>query len=65
MNTGLQKAIELSGGTQNSLAELLGVKQGHVYYWIKKQLPVNRAIQIEQALKGQVKREELRPDVFS
>ena len=58
------KAIHLSGGTQQTLADLLGVTQAHVSYWKCNQIPVKRAIEIERALNGQVTRNELRPDIF-
>jgi len=64
MNT-LNKAIELSGGTQQKLADLLGVKQQHVSYWVNNGLPICRAIQIETALNKAVTRQELLPEIFN
>lgn len=60
----LQRAINLAGGKQQALADLLNVKQAHVSYWVMNELPVKRALQIEKALEGQVTRYELRNDIF-
>ena len=60
---GLQKAVDIIG-SQTALARLLGVKQQHVYYWLKKNVPANRVLQIERALHGRVTRYELRPDLY-
>lgn len=64
MNVGVQKAVDFAGG-QTALANLCGVKQAHVWKWLRmKQIPAERAIQIETATKGHVTRQELRPDIF-
>lgn len=60
----LLKAIEIVGG-QSQLAELLGVKQGHVAMWVhrnKKAPPAEYVLRIEE-ITG-VSRYQLRPDIF-
>jgi DNA-binding transcriptional regulator YdaS (Cro superfamily) len=61
--TALQKAVAISGG-QVALAKKLGLKQGHVWWWLNrsKRIPAEQTIAVEQ-LTG-VSRHELRPDVF-
>lgn len=61
----LQRAVDLSGG-QNALARMIGVGQGHVWYWLRrsKRIPAERAAQVERATDGAVTKEELRPDLF-
>ena len=63
----LQKAVDLMGG-QTALARAIGgrCRQGHVWKWLNrgKTLPAERAVQIERATSGRVKRHELRPDLF-
>lgn len=58
---GLQKAIEYAGG-RRQLAELIGVQRQHVEYWLKNNLPPERALQIEEATG--VHRSELLPELF-
>jgi DNA-binding transcriptional regulator YdaS (Cro superfamily) len=62
---GLEKAIEIVGGVGN-LAKIMGVTRQTIYFWRwKKQvIPVERALQLEKTLKGQVKIEDLRPELF-
>lgn len=59
----LRRAVNMVGG-QSALARLLGVKQQHVYYWLKKSVPARRVLAIERATEGQVTRHELRPDLY-
>jgi DNA-binding transcriptional regulator YdaS (Cro superfamily) len=64
MNLGVQKAVEVAG-SQTALAKLIGVRQQHVWKWLRmERIPAERAIEIEQATKGRVTRHELRPDIF-
>lgn len=61
---GLLKAIEIAGG-QSGLAKLLGIKQGQISGWVrrdKKAPPPEYVLKIER-LTG-VSRHLLRPDVF-
>jgi DNA-binding transcriptional regulator YdaS (Cro superfamily) len=64
VNAGVQKAVNLVGG-QTALAKLVGVKQAHVWKWLRmEKIPAERAIEIERATGGRVTRQELRPDIF-
>jgi DNA-binding transcriptional regulator YdaS (Cro superfamily) len=62
----LERAVEICGG-QTGLARACGVKQAHVWNWLRrdKRVSAETAIQIEAATKGAVTREELRPDIFA
>lgn len=63
MNGLVQRAVDIAGG-QTQLARLIGVKQGHVWKWLRmKRIPAERAIQIEVATNGAVTARELRPDL--
>lgn len=61
----LRKAIEIAGG-QAALARLIGKKPAHVWMWLNrdKRVPAEMCKPIEMATSGQVKRHELRPDLF-
>ena len=61
----LQKAIQIAG-TQTELARRIGKTQAHVWNWLHRdhRVPADVAARIEAATDGQVKKEELRPDVF-
>lgn len=63
----LQRAVELAGG-QAELARLIGgkVRQAHIWNWLHRdhRIPGERAVQIEEATKRKVTREQLRPDLF-
>jgi TorA maturation chaperone TorD len=61
----LAKAIEISGG-QSSLARRIGVKQGHIWHWLKRSgfVPAEYVIAIERATGGKVSRRDLRPDLY-
>lgn len=58
----LQQAIELLGG-QTALAAALGVRTGHLFYWLKNRVPAEYCPAIERATGGQVRCEALRPDI--
>lgn len=63
----IEKAIEICGGQQTLLAKKIGgtVRQQHVRYWLyMAKIPADRAVQIEIATGGKIKRSELRPDLF-
>ena len=58
--------------TQTALAEALNtflgvktIKTGHIYYWKKKGIPANRAIQIEAMTGGLFNRRLLCPEFFN
>lgn len=59
--TGIEKAVQIAGG-QQKLATMLGVKQQHVYSWLKKRVPAERCRPIHEATG--VPLAELRPDLF-
>lgn len=60
----LDRAIEAAGGVGN-LADAIGLKSNVVSNWrLRKQVPAERCIAIEQATGGAVTRYDLRPDVF-
>lgn len=60
-NPAVKKAIELLGG-QSATAKALGVSQPAVRKWLLKNIPPERAIELER-LSG-VSRKEIRPDIF-
>jgi DNA-binding transcriptional regulator YdaS (Cro superfamily) len=62
---GMKRAISLAG-SQEALAERLGVSQAAVSYWLTqaKAVPAERAVQIEAVTDGAVSRKELRPDLW-
>lgn len=58
--------LQDNGITQAGFAEQLGVTQGLVNQWIrgKTRVTPERALQIERATAGGLRRERLRPDIF-
>lgn len=66
LETALEKAIRLGGGSQSSLARLLGVAPQTVQVWVKNGKPSKEGcIAIEKAFGGAVTRAELDPETFS
>jgi DNA-binding transcriptional regulator YdaS (Cro superfamily) len=61
----LLRAINLAGG-QSALARLLGIRQGQVACWLyrDKHISAKHILAIERVTNGQVKRYELRPDLY-
>lgn len=63
----LRRAIKIIG-SQEKLAEKLGITQGAVSHWFNKNIglvpPIDYVVEIEKATNGQVTRYELRPDFF-
>tara|TARA_R100001377_G_scaffold78463_1_gene56199 strand:- start:203 stop:472 length:270 start_codon:yes stop_codon:yes gene_type:complete len=61
----LRLAIDEAGGL-SALAKLMpdSPTRQAVDNWTKKGLPAKRAVHIEVALKGRVRRQELRPDLY-
>jgi|14_taG_2_1085336.scaffolds.fasta_scaffold120376_2 DNA-binding transcriptional regulator YdaS (Cro superfamily) len=51
-------------GSQKALADFLGVKHGHIYYWLRNGLPIKRAIEIEKKTNGRFTRKFLCPHFF-
>lgn len=61
----LIKAIDLLQG-QAALASAIGVKQQHVWNWLKRgdgRVPAEHCPAIERATGGKIRCEDLRPDV--
>ncbi|WP_392564345.1 helix-turn-helix domain-containing protein [Orbus wheelerorum] len=63
-NTFLEMAIKKIG-SQKKLADEIGVVQSCVWKWLhgETRIPLDKAMNIELLTKGQVKCEELRPDI--
>lgn len=60
----LERAIKIVG-TQQRLADLLGVRPPSIVEWRNRdRVPAERCLAIEEAVGGEVTRYELRPDVF-
>lgn len=51
-------------GSQNALANKLGITRGAVTSWKKTGIPAERCIQIEKMTGGKITRQEMRPDMF-
>jgi DNA-binding transcriptional regulator YdaS (Cro superfamily) len=60
----LKEAIKVMG-SQAALAEAIGKKQGHIWFWLHeaKKLSPSIAIKIEQATDGRVSRTRLCPEL--
>lgn len=61
-NQGIIEAIR-TAGSQQALAQAIGVTQGAVSYYLRGRVPALRAVQIEKATG--VPRAVIRPDLFS
>jgi len=59
----LQRACDIIG-SQTALARVLGVRQGHIHYWLHRRgrVPAEYVLTIER--ETGVSRHELRPDVY-
>ena len=62
--TALERAIKIMG-SQAALAEAIGKKQGHIWFYLKKaqKLPPALAIKIEKATEYRVPRSDLCPEL--
>lgn len=60
----LDKAVACFEGGRTELAERLGVTPMSISHWYRRGLPVERAVEIEEATGRRVTRQELRPDIF-
>lgn len=58
----LKKSIEIAGGA-SQLARLLGVTPQAVCNWRHRPIPITQALAIERITRGEVKADELRPDL--
>lgn len=62
--TPIERAVEICGG-QSGLARRANVTQPAVAKWLKGgKISAESAVAVELATRGQVRRHELRPDVF-
>lgn len=60
----LQRVLDACGGNQSELARRCGVKQPHVWKWLKAgRVPTERVHSVARASGGQVMPHELRPDL--
>lgn len=60
----LLKALKVCGDNQSELARRCGVKQPHVWKWIKAgRVPTERVHAVSRASGGKVQPHELRPDL--
>ena len=62
----IQAYLEKHKLSQEQFGRKVGVTQGAVWQWINGRVQVDpkRAIKIERATRGQIKRHELRPDLY-
>ena len=58
--------LEKHGLSQEQFAGKIGVTQGAVWQWVNGMTRVSpaRAKEIEEKTKGEIKRHDLRPDIF-
>ncbi|CAH1653415.1 hypothetical protein CHELA1G11_10633 [Hyphomicrobiales bacterium] len=66
VNDHLHRACEIVGG-QTALADILGVRQSTLHYWLnrsKRGVPAHYVLPIEAATYGAVSRHQLRPDIY-
>lgn len=61
INPGIAEAIE-KAGSQERLAELIGVRQPTIHHYLNTFCPAERAVEIERATG--IPRARIRPDVF-
>ncbi|TBW12641.1 helix-turn-helix domain-containing protein [Azotobacter chroococcum subsp. isscasi] len=60
----LEKALEYCGNNQSELARRCGVRQPHVWKWLKAgRVPAERVPAVVRATDGAVQAHELRPDL--
>lgn len=63
MSDAIKRAIELAGGAAK-VAALFNISRISVYEWVHKcRIPAERCPAIERATDGQVRCEDMRPDV--
>lgn len=60
----LSEYISKERGRGAAIASILGVAPQQIYQWASgsREVPFERAVEIEQATKGEVTRKDLRPD---
>ncbi|WP_368373240.1 transcriptional regulator [Pseudomonas brassicacearum] len=60
----LNRALQVCGNNQSELARRCGVKQPHVWKWLKAgRVPTERVLAVSRASGGTVLPHELRPDL--
>lgn len=61
----LEQAVTLGGG-QSAVARACGVKQAHVWYWLRRaqRWPAEHAKTLSDLTGGEITPEQIRPDVF-
>lgn len=62
----LERAITVCGGKRSTLARRLNVSSQSIELWLheKNAISAERAMRIEYVTKGEVTRQELRPDLY-
>lgn len=52
--------------SQQEFADKIGVSQGLVWQWLEghTRITAERALEIEEKTRGEIKREDLRPDLY-
>jgi len=61
--TPLRKACKIAGG-QAALGRLIGRNQSTIWNWLQNGIPSDDCPAVEKAVKGEITRYDLRPDVF-
>lgn len=64
-NPAIKKVVDFFGGSQVETAKKLNVSKSQVWQWLNNvnAIAIEKAIDIEDKTNGEVKCEELRPDV--
>jgi len=64
MNQAVKQAADILGN-QSKLAEKIGISRVTVNQWVTgtNPIPLERCLQVERATNGQVRCEQLRPDI--
>ena len=62
----IEKAIKVCGGKRSHLARRLNVSWQQIRLWLEKKSIITgeRAVMIELVTNGEVKRDEIRPDLY-
>ena len=63
MNT-VERIVQIVGN-QSELARRLNIKPQAIQKWVTTgQVPVNRVLEVEKIVEGQITRYEIRPDIY-
>lgn len=62
----LQTYLKKHGISQDAFAKSLDVSKGLVWQWLngRTEITAEKAVDIERVTRGEVKRQQLRPDLF-